>query len=37
MPWDLQIGESRGEIMDERFNSAGVEAQYVIDFCGVGY
>jgi hypothetical protein len=37
MPWNLQIGESRGEITDERFTSGGVEAEYVIDFCGVGY
>jgi len=32
MPWDLQMGESRGAVMDERFNGGGAEAEYVVDY-----
>src|SRR5579864_8774915 len=32
MPWDLQIGESRGAVMDERFNGGGAEAEYVVAY-----
>ena len=34
MPWDLQMGESRGAVMDERFNGWGTEAEYVVDYLG---
>jgi hypothetical protein len=32
MPWDVQMGESRGAVMDERFNGGGAEAEYVVDY-----
>jgi len=32
MPWDLQMGESRGTVIDERFNGGGAEAEYVVDY-----
>src|SRR5579864_2522968 len=32
MPWDLQIGESRVAVMDERFNGGGAEAEYVVAY-----
>jgi len=32
MPWDLQMGESTGAVMDERFNGGGAEAEYVVDY-----
>ena len=31
MPKDLQIGESRDAVMDERFNGKDAEAEYVVD------
>jgi hypothetical protein len=37
MPWDLQISERRGAVIDERFNGGDAEAEYVVIICGVGY
>jgi len=37
MPWDLQMGESRGAVMDERFNGGVPKQSTWLIIYGVGY